>query len=331
MSQSPPETGRDEAAASPLVDALARHARARAQAELDARPEGWEAALRGERALEEVAAERRDAGDDPATVARAQAYFEPFHAEETRSLVDAVLVAQGAAGDEAPLRADAPTGSSTVSEVSAPTATSPASLRAVEAPAADTGERPSSPSEGSNTVARWWIPGGMVLAAAAAILIWWLWPPSQGVRGGDDVVASVELPAYRLETDGGLRSLRGDTGSETGEVEVLHRYRREDRLEWVLRPQVDVDATVAVRAFVFADADSQGLALALDDMIDVADSGSIRIAGPVSELKLEPGRYVVALVVAADGELPERADQLDDSADASGPWQVLRLTLSIED
>ncbi|MCA9698129.1 MAG: hypothetical protein KC431_11440, partial [Myxococcales bacterium] len=71
----------------------------------------------------------------------------------------------------------------------------------------------------------WWIPGGMLAAAAAAIVAWMVWPPTQELldaagedSGGGQVVAQATLPAYVLETDGGLKVVRGDDTGVAGDT-----------------------------------------------------------------------------------------------------------------
>lgn len=178
----------------------------------------------------------------------------------------------------------------------------------------------------------WWIPGGMLAVAAAAIAAWWIWPPSDEIRGPGEVgpaIASRDaLPSYVLETDGGLEQL-GDT--DTGGPAVTHhRYRRETKFEWILRPKAAATGEVAVRGFAFVDGGSAGLPLALDALTTVADSGAIRIVGEISQLGLEPGRYTIALVVARPDALPQQAPDLE-GPDASKERELRRVELVIED
>jgi hypothetical protein len=182
------------------------------------------------------------------------------------------------------------------------------------------------PKHDPGTSGFWWIPGGMLIAAAAAIVLWWVWPPSEEIRGLNDdspKLASVEpLPAYVLETDGGLKSLRGDTGAAG-----RHRYHRSSEFEWILRPKADA-GEVGVRAFAFVEGSSAALSLpALVGLAQVAaDSGAIRISGIIEQLELEPGRYVIALVIGRPDSLPSQASKLDEP---DAPWQVRRLDIEI--
>src|SRR5690606_18141881 len=144
----------------------------------------------------------------------------------------------------------------------------------------------------------WWIPAGLLLAAAAAIVMWWVWPPSAELSNGNgQQIARAELPAYVLETDGGLKQLRSD--SESGSQEPgRHRYRRDTEFEWILRPKIDEPGEVAVRGFAFVDGSSAGLPLAaLTKLAQIAPSGAVRIKGRIEQLDLEPGRYTIALAV----------------------------------
>jgi hypothetical protein len=185
----------------------------------------WEAVARGELELEEAIERRRVAGDDEATIERAAAYFRPFDQGENESLVDALL---GPSEEE-------------VAEV--------VPLRRPE-PAPE--PEPQKPKHDPGSSGFWWIPGGMLIAAAAAIVLWWVWPPdNELVKGNDQQIARAEpLPAYVLETDGGLKQLRGDTEGGSDEL-GRHRYRRDTRFVWILRPKVDEPGEVAVRGFAF--------------------------------------------------------------------------------
>jgi hypothetical protein len=188
-----------------------------------------------------------------------------------------------------------------------------------------TPEVPAKPKHDPGTSGFWWIPGGMLAAAAVAILVWWVWPPNNAVRGldrGSEPAVTKPLPDYVLETDGGLAHADAD--------ELSHRYLRETKFEWVLRPRVDASGEVAVRGFAFVDGGRAGLPLgSLAELVSIADSGTIRITGSVEQLDLEPGRYTIALAVGRVADLPSQAaDVLEPAADAA--WQVRRIELEIE-
>jgi hypothetical protein len=188
-------------------------------------------------------------------------------------------------------------------------------------------ELPAKPKHDPGTSGFWWIPGGMLAAAAVAILAWWVWPPNNAVRGldrGSEVAATAPLPDYVLETDGGLEHADAD--------ELCHHYLRETKFEWILRPRVDaeIEVEVAVRGFAFVDGGRAGLPLAgLAELVQIADSGTIRITGSVEQLDLEPGRYTIALAVGRAAQLPSQAAEvLEPAVDAA--WQVRRIELEIE-
>jgi hypothetical protein len=308
MSETSPNELDDELAA-----ALARHAREREAAQVQARAPEWEAVTRGELGVEEAVERRREAGDEAEQLERAADYFRPFDDEERSALVDGLLAGLDASEDDTP-------GEDALGEV--------VPLKQPE-PEAEPESKPHDP--GSSGF--WWIPGGMLVAAAAAILLWWLWPPSQEIRdldGDDPIVATREpLPSYVLETDGGLQQLRGDTEGSP-EVAGRHRYRRDTAFEWVLRPEVEFSEEVALRGFAFVDGSNAGLPLRLDEMVKIADSGAIRIAGEIAQLDLEPGRYTIALAVGRPDALPTEAAALVEPS-GEGSWTVRRVDILIED
>jgi hypothetical protein len=289
----------------PMEAALGRRAQ---QRELDEREPAWEAVARGELEVDEAVAQRRAAGDDDEQLERAAAYFRPLDVDETAALVDGLLAdVNKPEAEVVPLRRPEPE------------------------------PEPAKPKHDPGTSAFWWIPGGMLLAAAAAILMWWLWPPNEEIRSitnenGMQVASAEPLPNYVLETDGGLKQLRGDTDGP--EEPGRHRYRRETEFEWILRPKVDESGEVGVRGFAFVDGGSAGLPLqALDELAQIAKSGAVRITGRIEQLDLEPGRYTIALAVGRPAELPTQAAEVHEpAADVTGlSWQVRRIEIEIEE
>ena len=174
----------------------------------------------------------------------------------------------------------------------------------------------------------------MLLAAAAAILMWWVWPPSNHVRGAEgegpktEAAALEPIPSYELSTDGGLERVR-DGDSDPGRAAGAHRYRRDTKFEWVLRPESRAEGELALRAFAFVEGSPAGLALSLDELVRISDSGSIRVAGSIASLDLEPGRYTIALALGRPSALPERAEVLAGATNAD-TWTVRRLDILIE-
>jgi hypothetical protein len=300
MSSAPPDDLEDDG----LARALGRFERERD--ELDARAPEWEAVARGELGVDEAAQQRRAAGDT--NVDQAADYFRPFSTNETSHLVDDLLASLGSQAH-------------TTAEPDNVVPFPRAPVEKVAAPA-----KPHDP--GSSKF--WWIPGGMLAAAAAAIMMWWVWPPNEDVRELDTLVATREpLPGYVLETDGGLKSLRGDTEGDTGPDDGRHRYQRDTAFEWVLRPRTNIEEAIAVRAFAFVDGGKAGLPLQLEQLAKVAPTGAIRIAGKIAELNLEPGRYTIALAVGRSDDLPTQASSVLEVDDGAA-FVVRRIDIVIE-
>ena len=307
---------------------LGCRAREREEAELDARAPEWEAVAHGGLGVEDAITQRREAGDED--VERAADYFRPMDTDETTSLVDGLLAGlagEDATGDESgnPVRES---GAFTKPDnlILLPTTEGEASKPGPAKPGEIAAHDPGSSRS-------WWIPGGMLAAAAAAIAVWWIWPPSEEIRGiGRDETTVAQrdpLPSYVLETDGGLKQLRGDTDGSIND-DAPHRYRRQTKFEWILRPKSPVSGEIAVRAFAFVSGGQAALPLATDALVEIADSGAIRIAGQIAQLGLEPGRYTIALVIGRPDALPEQAP------DSSGPrpnesWELRRVEITIED
>lgn len=313
MNRAPPDDLEDDG----LARALGRVQRERDAEQMEGRAPEWEAVAGGELDVDEVAQRRRAAGD--ADVDRASEYFRPFAANETSALVDGLLESLGSPIEEEAAQPDnvVPFPRPTVAAATGAEAAGPAKLH----------------DPGSSKF--WWIPGGMLAAAAAAIVMWWVVPPSDDVRGLDNPVVagrdSVQpLPGYVLETDGGLKQLRGDTEGETGPDDARHRYHRDTEFEWILRPKADFEHAVSVRAFAFVDGGRAGLPLQVDALAKVAGSGAIRIAGKIAELKLEPGRYTIALVVGRAEDLPTEAASVLESDDGAA-FVVRRVDIVIEE
>lgn len=298
----------------PVEAALGRRAE---QRELDEREPEWEAVARGELEVQEAVERRRAAGDDDETLERAAAYFRPFDDDETAALMDGLLAQVSTPEPEAE------------AEVVPLRKPEPAPPQADAQPT-----EPPKPKHDPSTSGFWWIPGGMLVAAAAAILMWWMWPPNEEVRsfteeGGEEIAIADRLPTYVLETDGGLKELRGD--SDGVEESGRHRYHRGTEFEWILRPKVDEPGEVAVRGFAFVDGGNAGLPLtALDQLAQIAKSGAVRINGTIEQLDLEPGRYTIALAVGRPADLPTQAAEVHEPP-ADAAWQVRRIDIEIEE
>jgi len=312
-----------------LLSVLADHARAQA-AEDEA--SDWAAVARGE--LDLAAASER-AGLEGEALERAQAYFEAL---------DIDTFADGLEARLADLEGQSPAEVVDIAPEGGPTE------RAGEA-----GGDPgfgfgfgfgSGSGDGAAAIepaanhdpgrAWWWVPGGMLAAAAAAIVLFMVWPRNDDLlrpSGGEGSLASLEapLPSFGLETEGGLKALRGDGGPAPTEL----RYRRETEFSWLLRPEQAIEGEVGVRAFAVVSG-SSGLPLDLEDLTKVSRSGSIQVAGSIRDLDLEPGRYTILLAVGRPGALPDVGAALAELPDSAGQgdensWQLHRLAIVIED
>lgn len=309
-----------------LAGALGQLVREREAAEIEARAPEWEAVLAGALELDDAVEQRRAAGDmDADELERAAAYFRPFDASETEDLVGGLLA--GLDPGEAQAEADEEAEAGNVIPF-APRAEAKAEERERKPDAAEAAEV-HDPSKSSF----WWIPGGMLAAAAAAIALWWVWPRDGelgGDMGGGEVIAQRDpLPSFALQTDGGLRELRGDEDGAASPAAV-HRYRRDTPFSWVLRPAVSTEASVGVRAFALVEGSDAGLPLAIEPLVQVSDSGSVRIAGEIGQLGLEPGRYSIVLVVGRTEALPSDASALAEPSEPA-PWQVQRVEIELSE
>ena len=329
LSNGPPEGDvADVAAADALLLAMGRHERAQ-RAATDESPlsKPWGERLAGSLDADATREAARAAGIPDDEAERGEAYFRPYDEGEREHLVDALLttVAAPTAEDEATTEAD------NVVPLARPSASeNKAGESKADGPRHDPGSSP-----------WWWIPGGMLAAAAAAIVAWMVWPPTQELldaagedSGGGQVVAQATLPAYVLETDGGLKVVRGDDTGVAGDTSNdpdagRHRYQQDTRFEWILRPKLETDGEVAVRGFAFAgETLGSGLPLALEQRTQISASGSIRISGTIADLGLEPGRYTIVLVVGRPEDLPQQAQEVQ--GDESDVWQARRIAIAIE-
>lgn len=246
-------------------------------------PSPWEAVLRGEAELEQVAAREGVAPE------QARVYFTPLEPERVASIVDALL----AAGEPA-------------SEVEA---REPEPAELVELASRRR-------SSGSALVI------GSLLALAAGLALWWAWPRSEPAPGGG-VATREPIPQHALEVGGWLKEVRADPDPATP-APVRYRYAADGEFEWLLRPAAGVEGALALRAFVLEPSPRQ---LALDDMVAIAASGAIRIAGSIDRLALAPGRHTIMLVVARPDALPDAAELSAASDDAA--WRAYRIELEL--
>ncbi|NVB38057.1 hypothetical protein G6O69_09455 [Pseudenhygromyxa sp. WMMC2535] len=312
----------------------------------------WHARAAGE-LDSEAARERASAlGDAPEDIERAEQFFSPFAESERESLVDALLAMTGGDAATAGLadqvdQADQPGTPTTALEhdqTPAHIADNVVSLAAAaQAKEAKEAEEPQAATSLTARLAGtgpwWWVPGGLLIAAAAAIVAWVFWPPSQELLdssgGSGQLVADASggpMPAYQLETDGGLKQLRSEGESSEGEPNAdtkPHDYRRGSKFEWILRPREAVEGELEVRAFAFAGQRlDRGLPLALAELVEISPSGSVRVAGTIGQLGLEPGAYTIALLVGRPGSLPSDAGAVREGGE-DGSWQIHRIAIAI--
>ncbi len=153
-----------------------------------------------------------------------------------------------------------------------------------------------------------WVVAASGLAAVLALLV--LLPSSPG-----------PLPAYALHVEGGTRALRSDApeppSSGREGVRTLHTG---DRLEAVLRPETAVeDGSVEARAWWVPE--GTGEARDLTGLLEVADSGAVRLTGTVGEdLKWPAGRLDLWMAVGRPGRVPEPQGLVTEPRD--GLWRI---------
>lgn len=282
------------------------------RARLAQQDEAWEAVALGGRAEHEVALERAQAGDLAEEIEQARAMYRPFGEREQAALVDVLLVTVSQA--DTPGRADPEQDDAWLLDDASPPRTGPGDVRPTEA-------KP----RAANDLRYLWIAG---LAAVAALVVWQVWPsPPKPEEGpSSEQIATAAMPAYRLDSDGGLRSQRGDDGGPPAGV-PLH-YGPETRLEWAMRPLARVEGEVEVRVFAHREGSSEAILLALEGVVEIRD-GAVRIAGPASVLGLSPGAWNIAIVMGRPGMLPSDPAVVR-TADRTDAWLVERLRIVLE-
>lgn len=282
MSAPEDEDGDDE-----LALALGRHV---ALSPEGPRPRAWEAVLRGEAPLEQVAA------SEGVELERARAYFTPLEPERVASIVDAVLAASSPAEPAVGAQAE------------------PAA-----APVVELASRRRS-SSGALVI-------GSLLALAAALALWWAWPRGGESPPGGGVAVREPMPGHALEVGGWLKEVRAEPDPATP-APVRYRYAPDGEFEWLLRPAAGIDGALVLHAYVLEPSPRR---LALDDMVTIATSGAIRIAGTIDRLGLAPGQHTIVLVVARPDALPDIGDIVTPPATAStdSPWRAYRIELEM--
>lgn len=261
------------------------------------RPRAWEAVLRGEASLEQVAA------SEGVELERARAYFTPLEPERVASIVDAVLAASSQA------------------EPAAGTQAEPAAAPVVE-PASRVVELASRRRSSSGAIVI-----GSLLALAAGLALWWAWPRGAESPPGGGVAVREPMPGHALEVGGWLKEVRAEPDPATP-APVRYRYAPDGEFEWLLRPAAGIAGALVLHAYVLEPSPRR---LALDDMVTIATSGAIRIAGTIDRLGLAPGQHTIVLIVARPDALPDIGDiatpPATDSTDS--PWRAYRIEIEI--
>lgn len=251
-------------------------------------PHEWEDAVRGQRSVEEVAAARREAGDDPEEVRALAAVLGPIDEAERAQWVDRLAGLAAARGDD-------PASSATGSEPAGEAAAAVISL-----------------TERRRGRATWATAGLGVLVAAALAL--WVMPRGPGSTSID---GAGSLPGFGLV-------VRNETVRDVRSTDVdptqVPRYRADTQVHWIVRPERSVAGSLGLR--VLAEAVGPGLepARRLIDPgpVTVSDRGVIELRGTFgSTLALPPGRWSLRLVVGD----PPPSDLA--AFDAGGPWATV--------
>lgn len=166
---------------------------------------------------------------------------------------------------------------------------------------------------------RWaWVGAAVASAAAIALTIWSI--GSRREREAASVAAAPALPSYALTTDSGLATARGDDPTPTP-----LRYRAGNQIDWLLRPEEDVQADVLVLGCARADASGERRPLPLAELAEISATGSIRLHGPIAALGLEPGVWTVTLTVAPATAPPDPCADAPESGVRPRP-----VTLTLE-
>jgi hypothetical protein len=126
------------------------------------------------------------------------------------------------------------------------------------------------------------------IAAAVAILVVMLAGPRGGV---DPSPRMASLPAYQIETDGGLAKTRSTPQPESGPI----HYAPANEFEWTIRPREDIRGPQPDFAVIARD--TQGRATPVFPTAHVADSGAIRLTGTIADLGLAPGEWTIEVVL----------------------------------
>lgn len=257
----------------------------------EAYPHEWEDVVRGDRTAEEVAAIRREAGDDPEEIAALAEVLRPVDEAERDAWVDRIAGALDGAGQ---------------GDADAPEAVEP------EEPATATVV---SLSERRSRAP--WMAAAVGLLAAAALVLW-LRPRGGGESGPG--ATGLSLPPFSL-------TVRNETVREirSGDADPsdVAQYLPTTQVRWIVRPERSVPESLGVR--ILAEPVSGGERRLLDPKAKVSDRGVIEIRGTFKEVMgLPPGRWSLRMVVGA----PPPADLAE--VDGGGDFLVVEPSYEVE-
>jgi hypothetical protein len=165
------------------------------------------------------------------------------------------------------------------------------------------------PEPARSRVPRWVQSGVVALAAAGLVLMFWpVAPPSPLAFDG----------GYSLDLSPGYLEQRDEPVAVGG----ITRYREEQRIELVLRPQETVDEAVGAVAFAVG---SGSAVLRIEPVVN--EHGVVVITGTSASLGLPPGRWRLVVVVGPPEHLPRAYEGVQDDADA--PYDVCTAEVEI--
>lgn len=237
----------------------------------EAFPHAWEDVIRGTRTPEEVAALRREAGDQPEEIEELARILRPLGEAERDAWVERLVAGAAAPPTDPPAAEPPPLPDATVASLDA-----------------------------RRHARITWATATMSLLAAAALVVW-LSP-----RGGPTPPDGTSPPppfglVVRNDTAHDVRS--------TPRVGEVARYRSDTTIHWVLRPERSVAPPLVVRVLVQS-RDSSERRLVEPHGASVSDRGVIELRGTLeSVLALPAGRWSLRFVIGASA--PADVEALD--------------------
>lgn len=155
-----------------------------------------------------------------------------------------------------------------------------------------------------------WAAAAVAVAAAAALVLWFSRPAPMPT-----------LPEYRaVSVSGGAAQVRGDRDDVANVVELRSPS---DNVKFEFTAATPVKRAVSV-SLLARPATGAAVFATLDDL-EVSDSGSFRLKGPLNRfVTLSEGRWTLDIVVAPAGHAPTSAEEA-----ASGDWQRVAIDVII--